>query len=441
MISLCCITTNEEMHVVRFLDSFADAFDELCLVRACGSLVHDKTLTMAKEWCEKHGKKVHLGEYLNAPGHEWPHCDDFAAARNRSWQLATGEWQFWADLDDLLEPGCAEKIRAHAAANLHDGFFFRYCVRTTNENVIRERMFRCGIVRWELPIHERCGDYVPRPDGKGYDLAQDESVIFSHCPQPEKLEARDPMRNLRILTAAMRYQDEFPWYLANEWFYRYQWGNATHKPEVIEEARKQCVYWAEIANRANTLPEQKVQLFHDLAHVYSADDVERSIDLCWEAIRLLPWRRECWGALAEYELAAGRGSRADIASELMMAFKKAGPSVIPVTSKYNGWEGLTLRARCLRANEQPARAREMEDATFQKNGARISLLHATRGRPAQAVEARAAFFKSAVNPLGVEHIFAIDADDTESIAALKTYRHVIVPEPRGCVKAWNSFSS
>lgn len=72
----------------------------------------------------------------------------------------------------------------------------------------------------------------------------------------------------------------------------------------------------------------------------------------------------------------------------------------------------------------------------------ITLLHATRGRPEQALAARQRWLQAAAYPQRVEHIFAIDADDEPSRDHLNRYRHCIVPSPRGgCVRAWNMAAS
>jgi len=83
-------------------------------------------------------------------------------------------------------------------------------------------------------------------------------------------------------------------------------------------------------------------------------------------------------------------------------------------------------------------ARKAEKTVFDAHGRRFSLLHATRGRPQKAIETRNNFLAAALNPLCIEHIFAIDENDKESLEKLKWYRHVVVKEPRGCVKAWNA---
>ena len=68
----------------------------------------------------------------------------------------------------------------------------------------------------------------------------------------------------------------------------------------------------------------------------------------------------------------------------------------------------------------------------------ISLLHATRGRVAGATAARDRWLQAAEFPERIEHVFAFDRDDTESVAELSVYQHVVVEERnKGCVAAWN----
>lgn len=69
---------------------------------------------------------------------------------------------------------------------------------------------------------------------------------------------------------------------------------------------------------------------------------------------------------------------------------------------------------------------------------KISLLHATRGRPQQARECRQNWLNSAAKPERVEHLFAVDCDDADSIAQLADLKPQIVKEAgAGCVAAWN----
>jgi GT2 family glycosyltransferase len=67
---------------------------------------------------------------------------------------------------------------------------------------------------------------------------------------------------------------------------------------------------------------------------------------------------------------------------------------------------------------------------------KISLLHATRGRPEQADDARKLWLDRANKPERVEHIFALDHDD-ESSESLKKFHHVIQMQNGYSVGAWN----
>jgi len=73
---------------------------------------------------------------------------------------------------------------------------------------------------------------------------------------------------------------------------------------------------------------------------------------------------------------------------------------------------------------------------------RLSLLHATRGRPSQARECRQNWLNAAAKPERVVHIFAVDADDADSIRGLADLNPRIVERAGGgCVAAWNLAAS
>jgi hypothetical protein len=68
----------------------------------------------------------------------------------------------------------------------------------------------------------------------------------------------------------------------------------------------------------------------------------------------------------------------------------------------------------------------------------ISLLHATRGRVGGAIAARDRWLQAAECPDRIEHIFAFDRDDADSVTGLSAYQHVIAEaRDKGCVAAWN----
>lgn len=68
----------------------------------------------------------------------------------------------------------------------------------------------------------------------------------------------------------------------------------------------------------------------------------------------------------------------------------------------------------------------------------ISLIHATRGRPGLCNEVRTTWLERAVDPTQVEHIFAVDEDDHDTMACTARYGRVVLPPDKGCFVAFNA---
>ena len=94
MLSACLIVKNEEKNLPRCLRSIRDAVDEVVIVDT-GST--DRTVEIADQF----GAKVGFFEWR----------DDFAAARNMSLDLATGDWVFQIDADEELCRGDIPQLR------------------------------------------------------------------------------------------------------------------------------------------------------------------------------------------------------------------------------------------------------------------------------------------------------------------------------------------
>jgi glycosyltransferase involved in cell wall biosynthesis len=94
-ISLTMIVKNEEANLPQALGSVRGLFDEIVVVDT-GS--HDRTVAIAKEF----GARVVQFTWI----------DDFAAARNVALAHATGDYAFWLDADDLIEPPERKKLEA-----------------------------------------------------------------------------------------------------------------------------------------------------------------------------------------------------------------------------------------------------------------------------------------------------------------------------------------
>lgn len=93
LFSLCMIVKNEEAVLGRCLDSVRDLMDEIIIVDT-GST--DRTVTVAGWYTEK--------------VFTYPWDEDFAAARNYSFEQATMPYVIWMDADELLSAPEAEKL-------------------------------------------------------------------------------------------------------------------------------------------------------------------------------------------------------------------------------------------------------------------------------------------------------------------------------------------
>ena len=94
-VSLTMIVRDEEKNLSTCLGSVRGIFDEIVVVDT-GST--DRTIEIARSF----GAKVF----------EFPWVDSFAAARNEALSHATGDYAFWLDADDVVEPVEREKLQA-----------------------------------------------------------------------------------------------------------------------------------------------------------------------------------------------------------------------------------------------------------------------------------------------------------------------------------------
>ncbi len=176
-LSLCLIVRDEEDVLARCLKSAQGLYDELIVVDT-GST--DRTVEIARRFTQQ--------------VYSFPWQDDFAAARNFSFQKATSSYCMWLDADDVLLPADRAAFLAlkqdllpgpdvvmapyHAALDEHGTPTLTYC---------RERIVRnVPHLRWEGAVHE-----VITPAGNI--LYTDAAVTH------QKLRPGDPERNLRIL--------------------------------------------------------------------------------------------------------------------------------------------------------------------------------------------------------------------------------------------------
>ncbi len=372
-----------------------------------------------------------FAEYRNAPGHEdWPQIDNFAAARNLAWSLAICPWVMWADTDDIISPEAATALRrmVEESGDKFDVLVAPYVVPDfgLHDNP-RERVVRHGIARWVQPVHE-CLEPIPLPPSSlnphpsKWRMVQCPEARIVHDPGPRPTAARNG-RNLRILeslaesemTTSLRY------HLFAEHF---AMGNiaegvkAAHAFLLLPEAG----------------PTERFECCLSLSMMCEAPaDKIAWLQLC---VQECPERREPYVLLSNLMQNAGDTRRA--AAYLRCAGAQPLPEKVPwnMRRKMWGWQFTQEYARVARSEGRFAFADAIELNHFIRHDGKISLLHATRGRPQQALDARNLWLERAENPDAIEHIFGCDPDDEQG-PSLGGFRHIVQDEGGGPCGAWN----
>lgn len=433
MITLAIITGNSERYIERFLRAFAPLASEIVIVRAIGNQEPDGTLPRAAKLCRQLGKKLILADYLNtgndgtpavanpstASPKDWPHVDDFAAARSLAFSLASNDWVFWADTDDTITLDSVVLIR-EAFRRHHknfDGFAVEYHVPEDGLRVQKERLVNRNAGGWRYAIHEEFKFHAEQPR-----VIRVAEALVTHSPSGSR--KPNDERNLRIL----RSMDRATMTLGHR-FHLVQSLRACGEPEAsITEATA-------LLSEKELGTEERYELLMNLGEL--CPDKANQGNLYLQALGVNPNRREAYGELALWSVITGRFSHALAFAAAMMAIPEPTGYLWNARRMYYGWFGVKLYAMALRVNDQAARAHAVQYNHFHAHGAKISLLHATRGRGRQAYKMQHEWLTRAADPDAIEHIFAIDADDLES-RAFAFQQSVILDGQGGCVAAWNA---
>ena len=424
VISICMIVGTAVEYIERCWRSFALLGVEICMVRAVGGVPTDGTLERAREVAREVGLPLKFAEYRNGKGREdWPHVDDFAAARQMSFDLAAGEYCFWVDTDDVLDETVTagqmpwDVVRGLAERGGFAAVVMPYRIFGRGVSVPRERMIAKDAGRWRYPVHE-CFKFHIEP----VQAIEDNRVVVVHMPHLDKKGSSE--RNLRILrsipeaemTPGLLYHLQGELALA---------GDVTGSVQVAQRALK-----SPELGRA-----ERYELFLNLAQL--ATDERGKETMLVQAYAADPRRREALGLLACHSMDYGK-------YDLAMAYaRQMAATLRPAVADWNhrdsvySWLGDEIYTQALRVNGFAREAEILRREILNKaGGARIALVHATRGRPQKAALTRKVWLDLAERPEAVEHIFVMDADDDASVA-LQRMNHLVVPPGGGCVRAWN----
>ncbi len=125
-LSVCMIVKNGQGTLYRCLDSVKEIADEIIV---CDTGSTDRSMEIAREYTD---------QVFAIP---WE--DDFAAARNRSIEKATGDWILWLDADEYLVG--AEHLGKYLRDNMYNGYVIRqhhHAVDARFEPDVPVRLFR-----------------------------------------------------------------------------------------------------------------------------------------------------------------------------------------------------------------------------------------------------------------------------------------------------------
>jgi GT2 family glycosyltransferase len=204
-VSLCMIVKNEEHNLPDCLRSVLDLVDEAIVVDT-GST--DRTRDVARSF----GPRVRLFDF------PWP--DSFAVARNHSLEQATGDWIFWMDADDRLDPDNREKLRRlFATLGTANVAYTMKCLCLPDPEsrsvtaVDHIRLFRNHPeLRWEYRVHEQILPAVRRLGGE---VRWADVVVHHTGYQDNALRARKLQRDLRLLQLDLKDRPDEPFLLFN----------------------------------------------------------------------------------------------------------------------------------------------------------------------------------------------------------------------------------
>jgi glycosyltransferase involved in cell wall biosynthesis len=204
-VSLTMIARDEQDHLGRCWESVRGTFDEIVVVDT-GSV--DRTKAIAVEF----GAQVS----------DFPWIDDFAGARNAALSQAGGDFIFWLDADDVVDPPEREKLRALIESLDPDrpaAFVVRCACDPGSDGsggqtvVDHIRLFpRRDDVRWTYRVHEQI---LPALKRAGIPVRWTDLVVRHTGYTDPVLRARKLDRDTRILRAELDERPDDPFVLFN----------------------------------------------------------------------------------------------------------------------------------------------------------------------------------------------------------------------------------
>jgi len=302
-VSLTMIVKDEQENVPNCLSSVAELFDEIIVVDT-GST--DRTREIAREF----GTRVFDFVWVN----------DFAAARNAALARAEGDYAFWLDADDVLDPPQREKLQA-LLDDLRRGDEAAYVVRCScdpgpngdgGQTVVDHiRLFpvREG-VRWTYAMHEQILPSLRRANVPV--RWTDVTVRHTGYTDPASRE-RKLQRDCKILEAELAERPDDPFVLFNMGSIaveRQDWPNALGH---LQHSLRGSAPSDSIVRKLYALIARCHQMLGDLQAALSA---------CSEGLRLDPAAAELHFRKAVLHRKAGQPAEAETCWRRILTLKR-----------------------------------------------------------------------------------------------------------------------
>ena len=415
-ISLCLIVGNEPIHLARCLSQFSPAVGEIVVIHATGSVPRDVRIA---DICQRHGAVYDI--YTNATGNDWPHVDNFAAARQKSFDLASKPWALWVDADDTPGPNFAEGLHElltkYEAENFDAFCLFHDVAGRGIAHNLRERLVRRDAGKWVNRIHE---NFQLKEGAK---IARCDAPVVVHLPHGDEPK-QGSNRNLTILESIPEAERDVSalYHLHGELM-----GQPDRKMEALQLATT-------IVKLPDCKPTERYELFLNIAEIARPPILDTSMpaygammSALHAAYKCQPWRREALALLGAMHLDLGDLQNAEAYLRAMMALPR--PAEMPWTHRDGlyGYAGESIWTQLLRMTGQIEKADAIEKARIAQHPVSISIVHPTRGRPEQAARVRKQWLDAAANPERIEYIFAFSEDDEDTRGILCRFRHALSP--------------
>jgi hypothetical protein len=389
---------------------------EIIVVHATGSVPRDVRIA---DICQRHGAVYDI--YTNAEGNDWPHVDNFAAARQKSFDLASKPWALWVDADDTPGPNFAEGLHElltkYEAENFDAFCLFHDVAGRGIAHNLRERLVRRDAGKWVNRIHE---NFQLKEGAK---IARCDAPVVVHLPHGDEPK-QGSNRNLTILESIPEAERDVSalYHLHGELM-----GQPDRKMEALQLATT-------IVKLPDCKPTERYELFLNIAEIARPPILDTSMpaygammSALHAAYKCQPWRREALALLGAMHLDLGDLQNAEAYLRAMMALPR--PAEMPWTHRDGlyGYAGESIWTQLLRMTGQIEKADAIEKARIAQHPVSISIVHPTRGRPEQAARVRKQWLDAAANPERIEYIFAFSEDDEDTRGILYRFRHALSP--------------